>query len=440
MRKLIYILLTLSIFYGCQEDKDVGFDISISQENISFQPTAGGAIMHYRLPADPNILSIRIRYQDAFGKEILRTGSYACDSLLLVGFNEAKQNVTAFITLCDRNNVESVPLEVSFDTKDSGPVAFFEQLEIRPSWDGFLLTYDVPQNANGMAHVFYIGKDPKTQEPDTLLVKSFQITSGADTLAFPLKEPAPQNTIIVRTEDFRGYMVKQQVWENIEAYSTALLTPSKFDFLDPEELSIEDPEAKLSKSYLFDGDTKGETSFGTDRDTYGTYLAGPDCFGKPLFIIDLREEKLISEVRLYSMLYTKKSFPSGSSGKYGYVWGGQNFTKIPCNVTIYASNDKTDESSWEKLRHFEQSRELDNNLRWCSKSPLINSRDELHTLQEMKAAQPQYISIPFVATGNAYRFIKVVINDTFGQIGGWGSINMNEFVTFHEFEVYTKKD
>ena len=139
------------------------------------------------------------------------------------------KNVTAFITLCDRNNVESVPLEVSFDTKDSGPVAFFEQLEIRPSWDGFLLTYDVPQNANGMAHVFYIGKDPKTQEPDTLLVKVFKSHPSRYT-CFPLKEPAPPNTIIVRTEDFRGYMVKQQVWENIEAYSTALLTPSKFDF------------------------------------------------------------------------------------------------------------------------------------------------------------------------------------------------------------------
>ena len=45
MKKLIYILLTLSIFYGCQEDKEVGFDITIPQENISFQPTAGGAIM-----------------------------------------------------------------------------------------------------------------------------------------------------------------------------------------------------------------------------------------------------------------------------------------------------------------------------------------------------------------------------------------------------------
>lgn len=52
MKKLIYILLTLSIFYGCQEDKEVGFDITIPQENISFQPTAGGAIMRYRLPAD----------------------------------------------------------------------------------------------------------------------------------------------------------------------------------------------------------------------------------------------------------------------------------------------------------------------------------------------------------------------------------------------------
>ncbi|MFR7808813.1 MAG: hypothetical protein ACLU4N_05795 [Butyricimonas faecihominis] len=69
MKKLIYILLTLSIFYGCQEDKEVGFDITIPQENISFQPTAGGAIMRYRLPADPDILSIRVRYQDAFGKK-----------------------------------------------------------------------------------------------------------------------------------------------------------------------------------------------------------------------------------------------------------------------------------------------------------------------------------------------------------------------------------
>ena len=129
MKKLIYILLTLSIFYGCQEDKEVGFDITIPQENISFQPTAGGAIMRYRLPADPDILSIRVRYQDAFGKEILRTGSYACDSLFLVGFNEARQGVLASITLCNRNNVESAPLEIAFDTKDSGPVAFFEQLE-----------------------------------------------------------------------------------------------------------------------------------------------------------------------------------------------------------------------------------------------------------------------------------------------------------------------
>lgn len=58
--------------------------------------------MRYRLPADPDILSIRVRYQDAFGKEILRTGSYACDSLFLVGFNEARQGVLASITLASK--------------------------------------------------------------------------------------------------------------------------------------------------------------------------------------------------------------------------------------------------------------------------------------------------------------------------------------------------
>ncbi|MFR7808815.1 MAG: hypothetical protein ACLU4N_05805 [Butyricimonas faecihominis] len=67
------------------------------------------------------------------------------------------------------------------------------------------------------------------------MINSFQITAGADTLAFPLEQSAATNTVVIRTEDFRGYMVKQQVWENIEAYNTALLSPSKFDFLDQKD-------------------------------------------------------------------------------------------------------------------------------------------------------------------------------------------------------------
>ncbi|MFR7808814.1 MAG: hypothetical protein ACLU4N_05800 [Butyricimonas faecihominis] len=56
--------------------------------------------------------------------------------------------------------MESAPLE-SLLTRKILALLPFEQLEVKPSWNGFMLTYDVPQNANGMAHVFYIGKDPK---------------------------------------------------------------------------------------------------------------------------------------------------------------------------------------------------------------------------------------------------------------------------------------
>lgn len=115
MKKLIYILLTLSIFYGCQEDKEVGFDITIPQENISFQPTAGGAIMRYRLPADPaHSIHQSPLSRCVSVKKYIRRVSYACDSLFLVGFNEARQGVLASITLCNRNNVESAPLEICF--------------------------------------------------------------------------------------------------------------------------------------------------------------------------------------------------------------------------------------------------------------------------------------------------------------------------------------
>ena len=76
-------------------------------------------------------MGVKVRYRNAQGEDVLRTASYACDSIELIGFNEAQQNVEAFVTLCDRNNVESDPVKVTFSTKDSGPVAFFDKLQIK---------------------------------------------------------------------------------------------------------------------------------------------------------------------------------------------------------------------------------------------------------------------------------------------------------------------
>lgn len=62
-----------------------GFDTDMLAENISFKPIAGGAIMHYKLPDDDEVFSLKVRYTDAEGNEVLREGSYACDSILIAG-------------------------------------------------------------------------------------------------------------------------------------------------------------------------------------------------------------------------------------------------------------------------------------------------------------------------------------------------------------------
>ena len=196
MRTILLVLLLIGGFWACTDDESY-FDVEMPRENISFRPISGGAVMYYTLPQDKGIESIIVRYKDAFGKNIVRSGSYVSDTLMLVGFNEAIKGVKAQVTLCNRNNVESEPIEVTFDTENSGAVAFFEQLEVKPSWNGFMLTYNVPENANGMAHVFYVWKNPTTGESDTLLMSSFAIVGGADTLAFPLKNSGKTNDVVV---------------------------------------------------------------------------------------------------------------------------------------------------------------------------------------------------------------------------------------------------
>ena len=209
MKRLVYIWLVAWVLWGCQKE-EAYFDVLVPADGLTFSPVEGGAVMHYRLPADEKVYSIRVRYQDGFGKDMIRTGSYACDSLLITGFNEARKGVKAYVTLCDRNDVESEALEVTFDTRDSGPVAFINNLEVVPGWgNGFVLSYDLEEDLKGMAHLFYVGEDPNTKLPDTLLFKSFVPKKGNTVIRDTFKQQRDSYDFVVRVEDFRGNMVKK---------------------------------------------------------------------------------------------------------------------------------------------------------------------------------------------------------------------------------------
>ena len=61
-------------------------------------------------------------------------------------------------------------------------------------------------------------------------MKSFPILKGGDTLTFPLAQMREKNTIIVRTEDYRGYRVGQKIWPDIESYISERLPLTENDF------------------------------------------------------------------------------------------------------------------------------------------------------------------------------------------------------------------
>lgn len=441
MERLIYIILIFCLFGSCSDNDGDIFEVAMPQKIADFEPRPGGAMMRYYLPTDSEVQAIHIRYRDFRGKEVHLTGSYACDSLEIIGFNEAQRGVPASVTISNRANVESDPVEVTFDTQDSGPVAFFQDVKVESGWNGFNVSYQVPESVKGLAHVFYLGKNPLTNEPDTILLTSFQIQKGGDTLSFPLKQFNETNTVVIRTEDFRGYMVKEQTWENIAAYKMAQLGRENFDVYDPEGLSIEDDEeGKVGIEYLFDGSTKGEKTFGErSRTTFHTYLAGPQVAGKTLFILDFKEAREIAAVRLYAWLNVQRSaLQSDKKTFYGAIWRGQYQNRLPCDVTLYASNDKDNESSWKEIGHFKQSKDLDMSIRWCSKTHGYGG-GTISSLSSLEAADAQYMSFDFPPGSESYRYVKVVVNELFNHMYP-SYTNEGGYVTLEECEVYTKED
>lgn len=427
MRRIYCFFILLLGIVGCSNDDKVDFDISISEKDISFKPIAGGAAMYYKLPNDSDIYTIRVSYKDNFGNEIVREGSYLCDSLVLDGFTEACSNVPASVSLLNLEERKSTPLNIFFDTKDAVPVAFFKGADVSPCWDGFQLTYGPQEKGTGYAHVFYVGMNPHTQKQDTLLVKTFPILQKGDTLTFTLQQQQDMNTVVVRTEDFRGYKVKQQVWENVEAYKMEQMASSDFEFLDPLKLNMEDETHAVGVKYLFDGDKKGERRLGISGDKYYTFLSKPDAVGK-YWIIDLKEGKIPASVRLYGMLFVNS---------WTWIWNYQYVNKLPNEVTVYASNDKDDATSWKKIGYFYQSPEArGENDKWAYR---CNLYPQITEVQDLNEKQPAYLNVEIGVSSDRYRYLKLEVNSVFKNTV-YGDLNLNNYVSFHELEVFVKKE
>ena len=450
------VLLVMSFMISCSDDVET-FKADISPSSFSFKPMTGGAVMHYRLPDDPSIVGIHARYKDAYGKDMLCTGSHLCDSMELTGFNEAVQNVKVSITVFKQDGIESEPVEASFSTNDSGPIAFIKNAEVLSNWDGFSVKYEAPVGTQGLVNVFYLGTDPKTGEPDTILIDNFNLseTKEPEVKNFSIQQDVKKPVVVLKVEDYRGNMVAQQTYTGVECMEKAKLDPNHFTFwCDNALVDTMNTISLVAPKYLFDGDTKGLYIWETPaamQTVIHSFIAGPGAEGEdahPMYI-DLQKNRIIGSVRLYSFLNNIKS---GLWVVFAYMLFIYDDAPLyPSNIDIYCAKDDGDKTpmdkknmenlKWEKVTNFYQNKNTPYDQRWCahtssSKYPRIDS------YEDMLAADPDFVDIlmPVVGQGDGYRFIKMIVNETFEPVPGNLGNSWNGYVTFSELEVYTKKE
>ena len=277
------------------------------------------------------------------------------------------------------------------------------------------------------------------------MLTSFPILAGGDTLSFSLQQKKPENTVIVRTEDFRGYRVKQKIFPKIDAFLTEQWKITADDCTLPlGRFSQENDEAKTGKQYLFDGELKGkERMIGLGAHAaggregvvqIGGFLAGPNAFEKGI-VLDLKEQKVPAWIRMYSLYPMKANFPA-SNQIFADVWVGSYVDKLPCKVSVYGSNDET---NWELLGTLNQDPSIETMKEWWAYKA-VQASNQVNTMEALDAADPIYVDVELPPTDNAYRYLKFIVHDTFDSTKVGVNSNTMNYFTLQELEVYVKKE
>ena len=463
IRKFVFLLLAGIGLLACGDDETAGFGVPVEFRNISFKPVPGGAVMYYKLPEDMDIFGVRARYTNAYGEVLVKDGSYLSDTLLLSGFTEARTSVPLQLTFFNSELVESEPIELTFDTEASATVAVFDKLTINPFWGGFNVTYMAPETVEGTIHVFYIGINPATQQLDSILMGSYPITEGGDTLNFEVAQDVEQLDVVVRTDDYEGHRVKMEIFQNVPSLTMAQLSPDEFDFSFTGTI-MEREEYGFSEKYLFDGKKKGDGFrshflYG-EENVYDTFIAGPEAFGER-FIFDLRTPKIPAALYGYAFLNFDTYYPlvptlpdPDDDIFLGEVWSGYYTSRLPCKLRVYGTNENpetVDLSTCAVLYTLDDSDYFLNwqYYSWCKDSDNEYGRGKNYanaTDAEFEAADPIVLRMTCNYTGEEFRYLIMVVEDTYLS-NRWSTSypngyeeNAKEFVTFDEIEVMVKAD
>ncbi|MBD8487814.1 DUF5126 domain-containing protein [Echinicola sp. CAU 1574] len=307
MIKYIYGLLLLGFATSCMEDEEV--KLPDGPGNIQAEAGYGEVVFSWDFPQDPNVVFVKVTYQNSAGENKHQKFSQYAETAVIAGLEERAYDFE--ISLGDKNGNLSDSKMVSV-TPNKPPYLFVaETVELIPDFGSVKVLWENVTEREVAINVKYtdVNGQPKTEVFNSSDVQGQgEITDVA----------AVEQTFEVYVANPTGLL------SDSEMISVAPYAEEKLDKANWEVIDISAEEQEGQKFNLYDDDIS-------------TFWHSPWSWSQPnyphYFIIDLKEEKVISRIGLVnrqndSRGMTKVSFSGSTDNENWTELGEFDFEQI----------------------------------------------------------------------------------------------------------------
>lgn len=396
MKKIIIpVLILLIIFFtGCGKEltynyTDANAPAPAGVSDLKVTPTAGGGIITYKLPVDPNLSYVKAVYEQTPGVMAETKASIFNDSLVLSGFGDVSERKITIYSV-GKNEKQSAPQTVNVTPLTPPVLSVQHSLELEAAFGGVRLRFKNPTRANLALVLLYDSAGNNTfKEVQTFYTSqdsgSFS-ARGFDTLS----------------KKFAAYV--RDRWNNSSPSVEKTVKPLYEQFI---------PKNTWSPMYL-PGDTYQNVEVYVLQRVYdglwgvGSYniFASPHTAPIPQwFTLDLG--KKVTPSRMKVMHYTESPY-SGASVKTFEIWG---------------SNAPASDGSWEswtRLGSFE----------FIKPSGLPQGQV---TAEDISYSVGQGGDFEFDGGQGAFRYIRFKTTATYASSGPIGQVVITEISFWGNF-------
>lgn len=334
MRKFSLLLSLLGLVsLGCASDENDNVPLTKDSSapgqitNIEVVNLSGKAEIKYQLPEDPNLLYVKATYMLDSGREMEVKSSYYNKSLWIEGFAKAGERDIE-ITTVNRSEVESAPVTVTINPKESSLYEVFRSLEVGPDFGGVFIRAKNEERID-LALLLMEKNDEGDWETSgnsiyTSTDSIFRTIRGLDTINYDLAFTIRDR--FLNTSDTLFKTIKP-------IYETEIPRTQYSGYPLPGDAPTTEFPFPISR--MFDNDFRNWPRI------YITDAAAPAPHS---FTIDLGAEVKISRIKVWD-------YPQGTSSGFFYYWQF-NMRKFE----IWGSNNPTSDgsfNSWDKLGDYE---------------------------------------------------------------------------------------